>query len=114
MREILRDHDLARLGLIVGPGFPILPRFAPADPGELAQAFAASQEVQGGDPLQALQWLQRMTRVRPGAASLADAFLYADALNGTDLLNLQVGQLPFQTGDRWIGLPFAENRQPEC
>jgi hypothetical protein len=109
-----RDHDLARLALVFGQDFPILPRFSPANPGELAQAFAASQEVQGGDPQQAVHWLRRMTRVRPGAATLGDAFLYADALNGTDLLDLRVGQLPFQAGDRWIALPTDESHPPEA
>jgi hypothetical protein len=109
-----RDHDLARLAQLFEGGFPILPRFAPANPGELAQAFAASQQVQGGDPRQVIHWLQRITRVRPAAANLGDAFLYADALSATDRLNLQVGQLPFQAGDRWIGLPTDESQPPEA
>ncbi|HEU0294577.1 MAG TPA: hypothetical protein VFR47_17690 [Anaerolineales bacterium] len=102
------DHDQIRLGQLFGEGFRILPRFIPANSGELAQVFAASSAIQGGDSQQAVIWLQRMTRVRPGAASLGDAYLYADALSGTDPLNLQVGQLPFQAGDRWIGLPVDE------
>ncbi len=109
-----RDHDLARLAIVFGQGLPILPRFTPADPGELAQAFAASSDLLGGDPQQVVHWLQRMTRVRPGAAALGDALLYADALGAEDPLNLRVGQLPFQAGDRWIGLPVDENHPPEA
>jgi hypothetical protein len=109
-----REHDLARLALVFGPDFPVLPRFTPDVPGELAQAFAASQQVQGGDPQQVVQWLQRMTRVRPGATAFGDAFMYADALSGTDRLTLQVGQLPFQADDRWIGLPTDEGKLPEA
>jgi hypothetical protein len=109
-----RDHDLARLALIFGEGFPILALFSASNPGELVQAFDASQQVQDGDPQQARRWLHRIKRVRPGAAALGDAFLYTDALSGTDRLNLQVGQLPFQAGDRWIGLPVDGNRPPEA
>ncbi len=109
-----RDHDLGRLALVFGEGMPILPRFTPTNPGELAQSFAASQAVQGGDPQQAVQWLQRMTRVRPGAAAFGDAYLYANALNSRDPLALRVGQLPFQPDDRWIGLAVADDRPPEA
>jgi hypothetical protein len=55
-----------------------------------------------------------MTRVRPRAALFGDAFLYADALGGTDPLELTVAQLPFQAGDRWIGLPIDEAHPPEA
>jgi hypothetical protein len=109
-----RDHDLSRLVQLFGEGFRVLPRFSAANRGELAQAFAASETLQGNDPLQAVRWLQRMARVRPGVATLSDAFLYADALAGSDRLNLRVGQLPFQADDRWIGLPVDENHPVEA
>lgn len=104
-----RDHDLARLRLVFGESFRLLPRFTPANPGELAQAFAASAALQGGDPLQAAAWLQRLARVRPDTAALDDVYLYADALGGTSLLDLRVAQLPFQENDRWIALPASED-----
>jgi hypothetical protein len=110
----VRDHDVERIGNLLGKGFVVLPRFSAGDPGELAQAIAASDAVQDGDPGEAVRWLRRMTRVRPRAALFGDAFLYADALGGTDPLELSVAQLPFQAGDRWIGLPIDEDQPPEA
>jgi hypothetical protein len=45
---------------------------------------------------------------------MGDAFLYADALGGTDALDLSVGQLPFQPDDRWIALPFDDSHPVEA
>jgi hypothetical protein len=109
-----RDHDVERLKILFGKGFIVLPRFTAGDPGEIAQAFAASDAVQGGNPGEAVKWFRRMTRVRPGVTRMGDAFLYADALVGTDVLDLSVGQLPFQAGDRWIGLPIDDNHPVEA
>jgi hypothetical protein len=110
----VRDHDVERIGTVLGKGFVVLPRFTAGNPGELAQAVAASDAVQGGDPGEAVRWLRRMTRVRPRVALMGDAFLYVDALGGTDALDLTVAQLPFQAGDRWIGLPIDEADPPEA
>jgi hypothetical protein len=99
---------------LLGKGFVVLPRFTAGDPGELAQAIAASDAVQGGAPGEAVRWFRRMTRVRPRVALMGDAFMYADALGGTDPLALSVAQLPFQAGDRWIGLPIDEAQPPEA
>lgn len=109
-----RDHDVERLAILFGKGFVVLPRFTAGDPGEVAQAFAASDAVQGGDPGEADRWFRRMTRVRPGVGRMGDAFLYADGLGGTDPLDLSVGQLPFQPDDRWIGLPFDDSHPVEA
>jgi hypothetical protein len=109
-----RDHDVERLGILFGKGFVVLPRFTAGDPGEIARAFASSDAVQGGNPGEAVQWFRRMTRVRPGVTRMGDAFLYADALGGSDALDLSVGQLPFQAGDRWIGLPIDDNHPAEA
>lgn len=45
-----------------------------------------------------------MARVRPRAATFAEAHLNADAIAGTDPLRLTVAQLPFQPGDHWVAL----------
>jgi len=109
-----RDHDAERLRLLFGKGFIVLPRFTAGDPGEIAQAFASSEALQGGNPGEAGQWFRRMTRVRPAVTRMGDAFLYADALSSTKALDLSVGQLPFQAGDRWIGLPIDGNHPVEA
>lgn len=108
-----REHDAARLQHVFGPGFAVLPRFPAANPGELAQAFAASDTVQDGDPHAVFRWLKAMTRVRPITALFADAYLNADAIAGTDPLRLRVGQLPFQEADRWVGLDNGQ-QPPEA
>ncbi len=110
----VRDHDVERIRIVLGKGFVVLPRFTAHDAGELGQAVAASDAVQGGDPGESVRWFRRMTRVRPRVALMGDAFTYADALGGSDPLELTVGQLPFQPGDRWIGLPIDEAQPPEA
>ena len=76
-----------------------------------ANSLRRSDELQGGDPLQALSWLQGASRVRPGASRLGRALAYAAALERTPALALKVAQLPFVAGERWIGLPPARRRR---
>jgi hypothetical protein len=102
---------LARLAEVFGPSFVVLPRFTPANAAELEQAFAASDRIQGGDPLAVVTWHQRAARVREGVARLDDALRYADALGNEESLNLRVAQLPFQNDDRWVALPLKDGKQ---
>lgn len=105
--EASRDHDVARLEAIFGDSFLVLPTLASA----LASAWPAlwghSVPLQGGDPLASTRWLQRMSRVRPGAARLDQAIFYAEALAGRPLTALDVAQLPAIDGERWLGLDLA-------
>ena len=73
--------------------------------GELVASLAASTELQGGDPLAAVTWLQRAAHVRDGASRLETALLYAEATGSPQPLRLRVAQLPRRAGDRWAGLP---------
>jgi hypothetical protein len=100
-----RDYHLARLREVFGPDFRVLPRFTPARTSELGNAFAASTAVQGGNPLEAVTWFQRVARIRTGASRLDTAMLYAEALGGT-ALSFKVGQLPYTANDRWVALPL--------
>jgi uncharacterized coiled-coil protein SlyX len=106
--EQQRDHALARLREIFGADFQILPRLTVANGDELAATFAASLKLQGGDPLAAVEWLQRVACVRDGAARLSDALTYAEALASGASLALEVGQLPVSAEDRWVGLPAVD------
>jgi hypothetical protein len=106
-----RDYHLARLRGAFGPEFRVLPRFTPPNAADLGEAFAASDALQGGSSLEAITWLRRTARVRDGAARLDDAMLYAEALGG-DPLDLSVGQLPFEPGDRWVGLSLTAPQLP--
>ena len=78
---------------------------------EFTASLAASTELQGGDPLAAVTWLQRAAHVRDGASRLETALLYAEAAGSPQPLRLHVAQLPRRAGDRWAGLP-ATAQQP--
>jgi hypothetical protein len=98
-------HDRRRLAKIFGTAFLALPRLQPVNRIELAAALRRSDEVQGGDPLQALSWLQAAGRVRAGAGCLLGALTYAAALQRPDALTLRVAQLPTAPDGRWVALP---------
>ena len=105
-----RDGHIGRLQEVFGADFRVLPRLRPQHATELARAFGDSTAVQGNDPLAVVTWLQRLARVRDGAARLDAALMYAEALHSGATLNLTVGQFPYQEGDRWVALPFVANK----
>jgi hypothetical protein len=97
--------DNARIAAVLGDGFRLLPRVTAAAGGEFLTSLAASAELQGGDQLAAVTWLQRAAHVRDGAGRLETALLYAEASGSPQPLRLRVAQLPRRAGDRWAGLP---------
>jgi hypothetical protein len=105
--DVLRDHDVARLKAVFGDSFLVLPALSPALAATWPQLWANSTALQHGDALAATRWLQRASRVHPGAARLDTALLYAEALAGRSLAHFDVAQLPFSTGDRWLALDLA-------
>jgi hypothetical protein len=107
------DDAAGRLTALLGPDWRTLGRVTAAAADELGSAFAASDGVQGGDPLAAVTWLQRAAHVREGVARLDDALLYADALESPERLGLRVAQLPYRPDDRWVGLPETPDRPIE-
>ena len=94
-----------RLRAVLGDGLPVLPLFTVGASAELDVAFSDSTKLQGGDPREADRFLSRSARVRPGAARLDEALLYAQALDVPLQRNLSVAQLPYESNDRWLGLP---------
>ncbi|MFN0120728.1 MAG: hypothetical protein ACKV2V_09525 [Blastocatellia bacterium] len=104
--------QVERLRETLGPGTLVVTRFTATNAAELGQAIAASDQTQEGDPMAVITWCQRAARVREAVARLEDTLGYAEALNTGDSLTLQVAQLPFQTGDRWIGLPLRNGQPP--
>ena len=103
--------DGARVAAVLGDGFRLLPRVTAAGSAELAASLAASAELQAGDELAAVTWLQRAAHVRDGASRLEMALLCAQAAGSPQPLRLRVAQLPRRPGDRWAGLP-ATPQQP--
>ena len=104
--EQKRDHALARLRIVFGKAFVVLPRFVASNAAELKQALANSTKLQDNDPLAATTWFQRVARVRDGANRLNAALSYAEAVDSGEKLKLTVAQLPHDATDRWVGLPF--------
>lgn len=109
--DSLRAAQIERLRIIFGKALVVLPRFDAGNAAELAKAFADSTKVQDGDPLAAVTWFQRCSRVRDGVARLAAALRYSEALNTGESLNLTIGQLPHQAKDRWVALPLEAGQQ---
>lgn len=109
--EQRREHAVAQLRLVFGKNFVVLPRFTAANATEFGQALANSTQVQGGDPLAATTWFQRMARVRDGVARLHEALGYAEALGSGEKLALSIAQLPYAAADRWVGLPLAAGKR---
>ena len=107
LRQLARDYALARLRIVFGKAFVVLSRFTAANAAELENALADSAKVQDGDPFAATTWFQRMARVRDGVARLHDALSYAEAIGSGEKLQLTVAQLPYNSDDRWVGLPLT-------
>ena len=104
--EARRDHAIARLHIVFGKQFIVLPRFTPANPAELEQALADSTKLQDGDPFVSTTWFKRMARVREGVSRLNAALNYSEALKTGEALKLNIVQLPHNPNDRWVGLPL--------
>jgi hypothetical protein len=106
--ESRRDLALARLRIVFGKAFVVLPRFRAANATELEKALANSTALQDGEPLASIIWFQRMARVRDGIARLNDLLTYAEALGNRERLTLSIAQLPHDANDRWVGLPLKQ------
>jgi len=100
----LAEREIERFKLIFGRDFLVLPRFKIANPDRLGQAFAASTELQAGNPTEAFTWLTRAARVPDGAGRLMDTARYIEAIDGV-APTLTVAQLPFVAGELWVALP---------
>lgn len=101
----LEDFHRRRLKRVFGDDFLVLTPLAPEPAGVLAQTFAAGRRLTGDEPLAPVVWLQRVARVREGAARLTSALAYAEALATGMKLAPRVGQLPYREPDRWVALP---------
>ena len=102
-----RAQLTARMRAVFGDPFAVLPRFTfdAAAATELAGALGASTAVQGDDPLAANTWFARCARVRDGVSRFGACLQRAEVLNAGARLNFSVAQLPFKSGERWVGLP---------
>ncbi|WP_027346947.1 hypothetical protein [Hamadaea tsunoensis] len=100
-------HHIARLRSLLGEDFPVAPTFQVTDRAALADLFAHSNTLTGGDPLATGTWLDRLARVRKAPARLQSAFRYAEATGAAISTDLTIAQLPHRDGDAWAALPGA-------
>jgi len=114
-RETDRENDrnLARIEAVFGRELRVLPVFKPANAGDLASAFEASESLQGDEPWPVMTFFQRAARVRDRVARLDLVFTYADAVTRSVPMRLRVAQLPYAPRARWLALPLrTANEEP--
>ena len=97
-----------------GKEFMVLPPFTLSSSNLQAvqNAFQQSDALVAGDPVAPMRWLTQLSYVRPAIARL-DAALGAAEICGESsvtLPELKLGQLPVQTNDRWLGLPWEPDK----
>jgi hypothetical protein len=95
---------------VFGQSFVVAPLFRPPNAEDLAKSWGNSEQLQGGNAMEAVTWLARAARVREGMARMEDAFRYAEVLGTGTELNLRVAQLPLRDNDRWVALPLAKGQ----
>ncbi len=107
-----RSQLAARMRAVFGDTFTVLPRFMldAAAATELTSALGASTAAQGGDPLAVHTWFSRCSRVRDGVSRMGACLQRSEVLGAGARLNLTVAQLPFENGERWVGLPPAAGK----
>lgn len=105
-----REQLLERMRTVFGSSFVAMPLFTCDNAGELENALAANEQVQGGDALNVYTWFTRATRVRDPLARWSAPLSGAAVLGTGESLHLKVAQLPFAAADRWVGLPPEEGR----
>ena len=95
-----RAHQIARLQIIFGNSFVLLPQFSVGDAAELEQALADSAKIQDDDALAVVTWFQRASRVREGGAARRVAFVTLTRWAAS--AKLRIEQLPYGD-DRGVG-----------
>ena len=108
-----RENAIARLQIIFGKSFVVLPRFKATNANDLQQALDQSTNIQDGDPFASVTWFLRMARVRDGVSRLDAALSNAEAIGAVEKVNLSVAQLPLAKNgeeNRWVGLPLKSEQ----
>lgn len=101
------ERYVDQIRAVLGEGFTVLPQVVPSNPTELARSYDPSNAgtLLDSTPRAVDTWFERTSVVRDGVGRLHGAYLYAEALAGTPIRELTVGQLPFEADARWVGLP---------
>jgi hypothetical protein len=101
------QHFTSRVRLLLGNGFPMLPRFSVVNAPEVAASVAQRDSMNGGDAFAAHGWLSRIALVRPAVNRFARV-LSAAEISGAATGDLSLIQLPFAPNDRWLALPLTD------
>jgi hypothetical protein len=104
------EVHIERLRAVLGESLPVLPLFTAEPATRLDAAFAASTKLQASHDDEVERWLVRAALVRPGARRLQSALTCAQALGLPLEHRLKVAQLPYEEDDRWLALPFTDER----
>jgi hypothetical protein len=107
------DQLIERMRNLFGSSFVVLPRFSigASAATEMTSALGASLAVQGNDPLAANTWFTRVARVRESLARFGMCLRNSEINGAPTKLTLNVAQLPFVSGERWVALrPAAANQ----
>ncbi|MFZ3493294.1 hypothetical protein ACODT5_08700 [Streptomyces sp. 5.8] len=99
----------AVLEAVFGPGFRAVGLSAPPDGATVDDSFGPGLDRGGDTLLVPGDWVELMGTVRPGTGALADLLLHTGAAATGAGYALRIGQVPFATGDRWVGA----RRRPE-
>jgi hypothetical protein len=98
---------------VFGANFTILPRITPPDATNLKNAFTQSASLVATDPVAPARWLNQLTHIRPAISRLDTALSLSQILDGNPSPpSMLLGQLPYQLGDRWLGLPIDPTNPP--
>ncbi|RMG72414.1 MAG: hypothetical protein D6722_05465, partial [Bacteroidetes bacterium] len=103
--------DISRM--LFGRDFRAIPHFAPRDVAGLQAVWAQREDLCRAMPPFGLEsWRQGLAQVRPkmGALDLIDSLVQSFGQMRPPLLPLQ---LPYKTGDYWLGAAFPEDYAPE-
>ena len=95
----------ANVSTVLGASAIALPHLTPPDAPSLQAAFAQSSALQAVDSQAVRRWLLQLSSVRPAARRL-DLAIATTRLLGASAARIDLAQLPFVAGDRWLGLPL--------
>jgi hypothetical protein len=102
------DAAIDRLEAIFGEEYTVLPPFSPDNLAEVTRTFGDGDLLAdpdaASDPLPVQTWLQRSARVRERPQMLRESLLYGEIATDSPQLRFEVGQLPYEPGDSWVGL----------
>jgi len=101
------ERALDKVHALLGADTQVLPQVDSSAAQPWLLSLADSTNLQAGDALATNAWLQRLAYVRDGASRLQRVLTYAAAMNLAGSTDMIVGQLPWASGDRWVGLPVT-------